>query len=204
LSQGRPWADLIDTWFGDSLYDSSAIPQRMGWWFSADPERDAALKERFGPLVEQCADGACYQWLDDPEGRLALILVLDQLPRNCFRGTPRAFTYDPYTAALCLAATQTGQDRALKPIQRVFLYMPLQHFEDLQAQEAGVALYERLADETPSPPVYRKGVLPFARQHRDIIARFGRFPHRNKVLNRQNTPEEAEYLAGDAPTFGQS
>jgi len=204
LNREKPWAELIDTWFGDSLYDPAAIPQRMGWWFSADPERDAELKERFGPLIEQCSDGTCYQWLDDPEGRLALILALDQLPRNCFRGTPRAFAYDSYTAALCLAAAQTGQDRALTPIQRVFLYMPLQHFEDLQAQEAGVALYERLADETPSPPVYREGVLPFARQHRDIIARFGRFPHRNKVLNRQDTPAEAEYLAGDAPSFGQS
>jgi len=81
--------------------------------------------------------------------------------------------------------------------------MPLQHFEDLQAQDAGVALYRGLADENPDFPAYREGFLPFARQHRDIIARFGRFPHRNKVLNRQDTAEEAEYLAGDAPTFGQ-
>ena len=204
MSPNRPWDGLIEAWFGESLHDPSAIPQRMNWWFSADPQRDAELEERFGGLIEQCAGGSCYQWLDDPEGRLALILALDQLPRNCFRGTPRAFVHDPYTAALCLAAAHTGQDRALQPIQRVFLYMPLQHFEDLQAQEAGVALYERLAENTPVPAVYREGVLPFARQHRDIIARFGRFPHRNKVLSRQNTPEEEEYLAGDAPTFGQS
>jgi len=81
--------------------------------------------------------------------------------------------------------------------------MPLQHFEDLQAQEAGIALYERLADDNPDWPAYRKGFLPYALQHRDIIARFGRFPHRNKVLNREDTAEEAEYLTGDAPTFGQ-
>jgi uncharacterized protein (DUF924 family) len=203
LSQNRPWAELIDAWFGETLDEPSALPQRMEWWFSANPGRDAALAERFGPWVERCAGGGCYQWLNDPEGRLALILALDQLPRNLFRGTPGAFAYDPYTAALCLAAAQTGQDLALKPIQRVFLYMPLQHFEDLQAQEAGVALYERLAEDTPSIPVYREGILPYAQLHRDIIARFGRFPHRNKVLDRQDTPEEAEYLAGDAPTFGQ-
>jgi len=194
---------LIDAWFGESLHDPSAIPQQMSWWFSADPERDTELEERFGGLIELCAGGSCYQWLDDPEGRLAMILALDQLPRNCFRGTPRAFIHDPYTAALCLAAAHTGQDRALQPIQRVFLYMPLQHFEDLQAQEAGVALYRRLADENAGFPAYREGFLPFARQHRDIIGRFGRFPHRNKVLNRENTAEEAEYLAGGAPTFGQ-
>ena len=198
-----PWSELIETWFAGTLDDPALIPQRMGWWFSADKERDATLAEQFGDLVEQCAQGHLYHWLDHPEGRLALILALDQLPRNLFRGTPRAFTYDPYTAALCLAATHTGQDQELKPIQRTFFYMPLQHFEDLQAQEAGIALYTRLAEDNPEWPAFRDGFLPFARQHRDIIARFGRFPHRNKVLNREDTAEEAEYLAGDAPTFGQ-
>ncbi len=199
----HPWSKLIETWFGETLDDPGLIPQRMGWWFSADKERDAVLAERFGNLVEQCAQGRLYHWLDHPEGRLALVLALDQLPRNLFRGTPRAFTHDPYTAALCLAAAHTGQDLELKPIQRAFLYMPLQHFEDLQAQEAGIALYQRLADDNPEWPIYREGFLPFAGQHRDIIARFGRFPHRNKVLNREDTAKEAEYLAGDAPTFGQ-
>jgi len=199
-----PWSELIETWFAETLDDPALIPKRMGWWFSADEKRDASLAERFSDLVEQCTQGHLYHWLDHPEGRLALILALDQLPRNLFRGTPRAFAYDSYTAALCLAAAHTGQDRELKPIQRAFAYMPLQHFEDLQAQEAGITLYERLADEHPDWPAYREGFLPFARLHRDIIARFGRFPHRNKILNRQDTPEEAEYLAGDAPTFGQS
>lgn len=203
MISAMPWSELIDAWFAETLDDPKSIPQRMGWWFSADEERDAGLAERFGGLVETCAQGSLYRWLDDPEGRLAMILALDQLPRNLFRGTARAFAYDPYSAALCLAAAQTGQDRELKPIQRCFLYMPLQHFEDLQGQDAGVALYQRLADENPDLPAYREGFLPFARLHRDIIARFGRFPHRNKVLNRQDTAEEAEYLAGDAPTFGQ-
>jgi uncharacterized protein (DUF924 family) len=203
LSQDKPWAELIDGWFGDTLDDPSAIPQRMGWWFSADEERDSGLASRYGELVEQCAIGRHYRWLDDPEGRLALVLALDQLPRNLFRGTPRAFAYDASTAAWCLAAAHTGQDKALKPIQRAFLYMPLQHMEDLQAQQAGVALFERLAEDMAPLEYYREGFLPFARQHLEIIARFGRFPHRNQVLGRTNTPEEDEYLAGGAPTFGQ-
>ena len=196
-------SELISHWFGETLDDPASITGRMGWWFSADEERDQLMADRFSGLVEACAAGRLYHWLDDPEGRLAMILALDQLPRNLFRGTPRAFSNDSYTAALCLAAAHTGQDQALKPIQRAFLYMPLQHFEDLQAQEAGVQLYERLAEENPEWPVFAEGFTAFARLHRDIVARFGRFPHRNKVLNRESTAEEAEYLAGDAPTFGQ-
>ena len=196
-------SELISHWFAETLDEPATITGRMGWWFSADEERDQIMADRFSGLVEECAAGHHYRWLDDPEGRLAMILALDQLPRNLFRGTPRAFSNDSYTAALCLAAAHTGQDKALKPIQRAFLYMPLQHFEDLQAQEAGVHLYERLAEENPEWPIFAEGFTAFARLHRDIIARFGRFPHRNKVLNRESTPEEAEYLAGDAPTFGQ-
>ncbi len=196
-------SELISHWFAQTLDDPATITGRMGWWFSADEERDQIMADRFSSLVEECAAGRHYRWLDDPEGRLALIIALDQLPRNLFRGSPRAFYNDSYTAALCLAAAHTGQDKALKPIQRAFFYMPLQHFEDLQAQEAGVQLYERLAAENPEWPVFAEGFTAFARLHRDIIARFGRFPHRNKILNRDSTPEEAEYLSGDAPTFGQ-
>lgn len=200
----QPWSPLLEAWFGDTLTDFSSVRHRMGWWFSADEKRDADLREQFSELVELCAQGQMYRWLNEPEGRLALVLALDQLPRNLFRGTPRAFEYDSYTTALCLAATRTGEDRKLKPIQRVFLYMPLQHFEDLQAQNAGVSLYEQLAQEHPDHPVLGEGFLPFARLHRDIVAQFGRFPHRNRVLERESTPEETDYLAGDAPTFGQS
>jgi uncharacterized protein (DUF924 family) len=97
----------------------------------------------------------------------------------------------------------TGQDQLLKPIQRVFLYMPLQHFEDLQAQETGVQLFERLARENREWPVFAEEFLAYARVHRDIIGRFGRFPHRNRILGREDTPEETDYLSGQAPRFGQ-
>lgn len=192
-------SELISHWFAQTLDEPATISGRLGWWFSADEKRDQEMTDRFSGLVEECAAGHLYRWLDSPEGRLAMIIALDQLPRNLFRGSPRAFGNDSYTAALCLAATHTGQNQVLKPIQRAFLYMPLQHFEDLQGQEAGVLLYEKLAEENPEWPVFADS----ARLHRDIIARFGRFPHRNAVLGRESTPEEAEYLAGDVPMFGQ-
>ena len=199
----QPWSRLISDWFGETLADPAVIPDRMGWWFAADEERDHQLAAHYEGLVEECASGRLYRWLDEPEGRLAMIIALDQLPRNLFRGSARAFAHDSYTAALCLAAAHTGQDRELLPVQRAFLYMPLQHMEDLQVQEASVQLYDRLAAENPQWPVFAEGFAPFARLHRDIITRFGRFPHRNAVLGRENTAEEAEYLAGDAPSFGQ-
>jgi uncharacterized protein (DUF924 family) len=197
------WSELISDWFADTLETPLAIPARQEFWFKADQERDSCLAEKYGKLVEQCAAGHLYRWLEKPEGRLALIIALDQLPRNLFRGMPRAFAYDARTAAWCLAAVHTGQDQMLKPIQRVFLYMPLQHFEDVQAQHTGVQLFERLARENAEWPVFADEFLAYARIHRDIIARFGRFPHRNAVLGRENTPEETEYLAGKAPRFGQ-
>lgn len=199
----QPWAHLIADWFGDTLRDPKAIQARIAWWFTADEDRDRKLQERYFRLSEECAAGIHFRWLQHPEGRLALILALDQLPRNLHRGSPRAFACDAQAAALCLAAVQTGQDRSLLPVQRAFLYMPLQHVEDLEAQEAGVSLYRKLAAENPAHPVFDTSFAAFATLHRDIIARFGRFPHRNAVLGRENTPEEAEYLAEGAPTFGQ-
>lgn len=198
-----PWSSLVRTWFGDTLDDPHSIPGRMGWWFSADERRDAELGRLYGGLVEQCANGEMYRWVGQPEGRLAMILALDQLPRNLFRGTRRAFTHDAQSAALCLAAVQSGHDRSLQPIQRAFLYMPLQHFEDLAGQEAGVRLYQALAQENSDWPVFRDGFLSHAKVHHDIIARFGRFPHRNTILGRESTEEERAYLAANAPTFGQ-
>ena len=203
MVNATPWSALIDTWFADTISDPTAVPGRMPWWFGPDAERDTTLADLFTGLLEACAAGENYDWLEYPEGRLAVIIALDQLPRNLFRGTPRAFEHDAYTAALCMAAALTGQDRELAPIQRAFLYMPLQHFEDLAGQEAGIALYEQLTDDTPEWPQFREGFLPFARQHRDIIAQFGRFPHRNGTLGRTNTAEEDEYLSAGAPTFGQ-
>ena len=198
-----PWAELLKVWFGETLLDHESIADRMPWWFEANEQRDARLASLFRPVSEQCATGSNYRWLENAEGRLAMIIALDQLPRNLYRGTPRAFANDAYTAALALSTAATGMDLELRPIQRAFLYMPLQHFEDLQAQNRGVELYRVLAEDACDWPEFREGFLPFAELHRDIVAKFGRFPHRNAILGRENTPEETDYLAGEAPSFGQ-
>jgi uncharacterized protein (DUF924 family) len=199
----QPWAELIEHWFGDAVNDMDKIAGRMKFWFAKDRERDARLAREFSDLVKEAASGRLYRWLDEPEGRLALVIALDQLPRNLFRGTPSAFAHDATTTAWCLGAVNGELDLRLAPVQRAFLYMPLQHFEDLQIQEYSVLLYTELAKVHPGVSSLRDGFLSYARLHRDIIARFGRFPHRNRVLDRENTPEETEYLAGDAPRFGQ-
>ena len=198
-----PWSELLDDWFGEARESPLAIADRQDAWFKPDAERDDTLSSKYGALLERCARGDMYRWLQRPEGRLALVIALDQLPRNLYRGTQRAFAFDAQALAWCLAAVHTGEDLRLKPVERVFLYMPLQHAEDLQAQEVGVQLYQRLAHENAEWPVFEREFLAYARVHRDIIARFGRFPHRNRVLHREDTPEEADYLAGGAPRFGQ-
>jgi len=173
----------------------------MQLWFSASTDDDQDLKARFQPLFLQALTGELRHWQQSPTGRLALILLLDQLSRCLFRGTPGAFANDYRAASLCLAGIDRGVDLKLQAIERVFFYMPLQHVEDIVAQDAGVAAYRRLEGEQTECQETYKSFRGYADLHRDIIARFGRFPHRNAILGRENTAEETEYLAGDAPTF---
>ena len=169
-----------------------------------DPAFDAELRARFEPLVREAAAGALDAWAVSPRGRLALILLLDQLPRNLFRGEPRAFATDAQALAWTLSGMDAGLDRALPPIERTFFYMPMEHAEDLAVQERGVAAFQALARE--APPALRaalEGSAAYAVLHRDLIARFGRFPHRNSVLARAATADEERYLAEGGARFGQ-
>lgn len=195
---------LLDAWFGDSLRDAAAVGKRMAWWFDTDDARDAELRARFGELVRAAADGALAAWSATPRGRLALILALDQLPRNCFRGARAAFASDAAALAETERGLRRGDDRALHPVERMFFYMPMQHAEDEAVQERAVEHFARLAAEAPagSGSAFDNSVQ-FAKLHRDIVRRFGRFPHRNAILGRTSTPEELAWLAGDAPDFGQ-
>ncbi len=194
---------ILAFWFKEAALSTPQIDRRMDTWFGEDAVFDAMVQNEFADDVEKASDGKLDHWAHKPEGRLALILLLDQFRRNIHRGTAEAFARDKQALKLCVEGAMKKKDQGLTPIQRVFFYMPLQHAESLKVQEKGVQLFNKLAEAVS--PTYRETfatIAQFAELHRDIIAQFGRFPHRNKVLGRDNTPEEDEYLA-DAPDFGQ-
>jgi uncharacterized protein (DUF924 family) len=195
-----------DFWFGKTPLSPEQLPRRMELWFGARPDLkqqvDDTLRSRFGALVERALAGDLDQWADGPRRRLSLILLLDQFPRNIFRGTPRAYAGDERALSLALTGMQSVADAALNPVERIFFYMPLQHAESLDVQDESVAAYRRLAEEAPETlRTVFQGCLDFAERHRAVIQRFGRFPHRNAILGRDTTPEEAAWLAGGGDTF---
>ena len=195
-------------WFGKLPLTAAAVQARLALWFGADPEEqrraDELIRLRFGPLIERAAAGELAAWADSPRRRLSLILLLDQFPRQVFRGTGRAFASDRAALALTLSGMQSAADAALTPLERIFFYMPLQHAELPDAQDESVAAYRRLLNEAPAElkAVFASS-LEYAELHRSIVARFGRFPHRNRALGRANTAEEEAYLRECAESFGQ-
>ncbi|PHQ72051.1 MAG: hypothetical protein COB97_00465 [Paracoccus sp.] len=168
--------DVRDFWFSD---------QMQPFWFKKSDDIDRQIIQLFGETYEAAHAGRLKHWLDGPEDALALAIVLDQFPRNMFRGSARSFESNDLALTVARQALADGHDQQLDPTRRQFLYLPFMHSEDLQDQERSVSLYEALGNEHS---------LHFAREHRDIVARFGRFPHRNTVLGRENTPEETEFL----------
>ena len=189
-------------WFGSTLDDAAIAAERASFWWSKNPEVDDAIRRRFENYVIKAASEDLTDWTSNPQGRLALILLTDQFPRNIFRDSPKAFAFDSHALALCRDGLDTGCDLELRPIERVFFYLPLEHSELLTNQEQSVSLFEKLvhaigANQKPPFEEY----LDFAVRHRDIIKRFGRFPHRNKVLGRVSTPEELSFLEQSGSSF---
>ena len=154
-------------------------------WFAKDDAVDAAIRKRFGALHASLTEKVPASIAGTPLGALAAVIVLDQFSRNLFRNSPRAFASDPTAFAIAQEAIRAGFDAQLEPNQRTFLYLPFEHSEDRDAQRRSVELFAALGD--PS-------TLDYARQHHDIIERFGRFPHRNRILGRESTPQEVEFL----------
>jgi uncharacterized protein (DUF924 family) len=196
-------------WFGHERLTAETLSRRMRMWFSEDwPEererRDAEITTRFAKLFERAASGELDTWADGPRRRLSLIILLDQFPRHMFRGTARAFACDDKALGLTLSGMQSAADAALDVRERMFFYMPLEHAERLEIQEESVVAFRRLLLEAPQPlrePF--ESALHFAQLHRDIIAQFGRFPHRNRALGRDSTPAEEAWLRADGETFDQ-
>ena len=195
---------VLSFWFKEQELTAPQIDQRMEMWFSEDPVFDKEIVNEFMDDIDAASAGKLNHWAAEPKGRLALIILIDQFRRNIYRNTAKAFSKDKLALKLCVEGAMEEKDRSLTPIQRVFFYMPLQHAESRKVQAKSVALYNRLAELVS--PTYRETfltVVQFAELHKDIIDQFGRFPHRNKLLGRENTAEESEYLAGDSPDFGQ-
>ena len=195
---------ILTFWFKEQALSAPQIDGRMDVWFGEDPLFDEEIASHFAADVENASVGNLDHWGESPRGRLALILLLDQFRRNIHRNTPAAFEMDRAALKLCVEGAMEKKDKGLSPIERVFFYMPLQHAESRKVQQKSREIYGKLAEAVS--PTYRETfetVAHFAELHADIIDQFGRFPHRNRVLGRQNTPDETEYLAGDVPTFGQ-
>jgi len=196
---------VLRFWFREHELSAPQIDGRMDVWFGEDPIFDEQIVRQFSADVERASGGELDHWADDPRGRLALIILIDQFRRNIYRNQPQAFSHDKLALKLCVEGAMQKKDRGLTPIQRAFFYMPLQHAESIKVQAKSVELFSRLAEAVS--PTFQETFLTiaqFAELHRDIIEQYGRFPHRNDLLGRENTPEEDEYLAGDAPDFGQS
>lgn len=186
--------DLLDAWFADGPDTFRKA------WFKRDDAFDALLRERFGQLMRPAREGALDDWIADAKGALALLLLLDQLPRNLFRGTAEAFASDAKARAVAREAIFAHRHhRALTPVEQTFLFLPFEHSESLADQELSVALFEGLRhDPRLGGP---EGAVEYAWRHLDVIRRFGRFPHRNRALARPDTPEEAAYLAQPGAGF---
>jgi len=197
---------LLRFWFEPQPRSREELEQQFRRWFFADSALDAEIAARFGETARLAARGELDAWADSARGRLALILLLDQVPRHLHRGTAEAFAQDAKALALSTEGIEKGYDRELPVLERGFFYMPLEHAESLDAQELSVRMFEKLAADDGAPDFYRamlESMVDYARQHRDIVARFGRFPHRNAALGRADTDAERAYLGGDAPRFGQ-
>jgi len=187
--------DVLDFWFGAP--GSLVYGKPRGEWFRKSDAFDAEIAQRFGPLIESALSGDLRHWDAQPEHALARILLLDQFARNVFRETPRAFAGDAMALAAARAMVDSGQDRALLAVQRSFVYLPFEHAEDLGLQDEAVHLFTQLAGEAPE----LESALDYAHRHHAVIARFGRFPHRNALLGRASTAEELAFLLEPGSRF---
>ena len=194
---------VLRFWLGDAMELGWPSQSRSELWFGGGAELDATVRERFGALVEEAMRGGLAEWEQQPLDCLALVLLLDQFTRNMYRGQSRAFAGDTRAQSLVTNALARGWDDELPLAGTVFLYMPLMHAENIVLQDECVRRFERLVTRAPKERVKDlQGNVEYARQHRDIIAEFGRFPYRNTALGRENVAQELVFLR-DGPRFGQ-
>jgi uncharacterized protein (DUF924 family) len=201
----QPWQPLLDWWFGSAETAAEVAAARSGLWFGKRDSQDSEARERFAGLVEQALAGELHElqeWQADAQAWLATVLLLDQLPRMLFRDSPQAFAGDPLAQQLVQAGVERGWDRQLTLIQRVFIYLVFEHAEDLALQNQAVRHFNELcAAATASEQDLFAGYLDYAERHQRVIARFGRFPHRNQLLGRASSAQELQFLQEPGSRF---
>ena len=197
-----PWQPLLDWWFGSSESANETAADKGKLWFGKRDSQDLEAQTRFGDWVEQALAGGLTEWAQRPEGWLALVLLLDQLPRMIFRDTPKSFSGDLRAQALVAQGIAADFDRQLRPVQRVFIYLVMEHCENLAVQNEAVSRFiELMAQQPEADRAVFADNLDYAERHREVIARFGRFPHRNAVLGRESTAQELAFLSQPGSRF---
>ena len=186
---------VLDFWFG--LPGDPGYADERETWFKKDGAFDADIAHRFGALIDRALAGHLRPWATEPLPALAALIVLDQFTRNVHRGTSLAFAGDALALEAAKAMVAAGHDRSLTRVQRQFVYMPFEHAECLAAQRESVRLFTQLGRDEPA----LAGLLDWAQRHHDIVARFGRFPHRNAILGRASTADEEAFLLTPGSSF---
>jgi uncharacterized protein (DUF924 family) len=193
---------VLDFWFGAPGAAADIAARQGKLWFGKSEANDQRVTERFAETLVAAGRGELDDWNASPRGILALIVVLDQFPHHIHRNHGQSFAYDAQSLALALDLIQRGEDARIAPIERVFAYLPLEHAETMAMQDLSVAQYEKLAAQaSPAEQGLFEGFIDYARKHRDVVARFGRFPHRNALLGRPSTPDEIEFLKQPGSRF---
>ena len=197
-------SEIAAVWLDSSLESPEAASNRREWWYTGGAAVDDDIRARFGDLIPKACAGKLMAWQSTPDGALALIVLLDQFTRSIYRNTPRAYAGDACAYDVVTRAIEQNLDSALPTVSRIWLYHPFHHAEDVEDQDKGLALLDKLREEAPAEwhPYVERSIEGWAR-HRNIVARFGRFPHRNAVLGRDSTEEEYDFLKANDETYGQ-
>lgn len=195
--------EILNFWFGE-INNGLSDDSKKQIWYLANAETDKLISEKFGAVFDDATGQKLVSWQQSARSSLALVIILDQFSRNIHRGSNKAFASDSLALSYCLEGLELGFDQQMQLIEKVFYYHPLMHAESLEHQQRCVSLFETLLSEcNEENRSYVQNSLTFAYEHRDIVAEFGRFPHRNKVLNRTSTQSELDFLARDARRYGQ-
>lgn len=195
---------ILDLWFGKTEPGNVPPEKIQKMWWTPDRSLDSFLRQKYETDLKKAAAGELEHWKETSRGTLALIILLDQFPRNIYRGTPEAFSFDGMALSVAEEGIKKGYDRKLHPVMRIFFYLPYMHSEDPEYQERCVELFKMLESEFNDNEGIRSVIsnsLDFAVRHKEVIDRFGRFPHRNEILGRKSTPEEIEFLKQPGSSF---